>query len=177
MPHTVRLNLFNDPPPATFHWYVDSVLVLEGLADGPFPDFDSRITWVGRTSTMPTLNAWRYVRYGDIPLGASGDFDSNGEVDSFDHFYFSECQERSAGGEPAFPSCSWADFDDNDTVDCSDWSAFKAAWTGLGNPPINVACGEGAVPALSAWGMLVAALSILTAASLAFRRSDVGTVA
>jgi len=170
--HTIRLELSNEPPPATFHWYVDSVLVLEGLAKSPFPDFDSRITWQGRSWQQPTVNAWHYIRAGDIPLDASGDFDSNGQVDSFDHFYFSECKERSAGGEPVFPSCSWADFDASGTVDCSDWAAFKAAWTGSGSPPINVACGEGAIPAVSEWGVVVLMLMILSTATILFRVHD-----
>jgi hypothetical protein len=129
-PHTIRLELFNDPPPATFHWYVDSVLVLEGLADSPFPDFDSRIGFMGRTWKQPTLNAWYYIRAGDLPSEASGDFDSDGEVDDFDWLYFSECFDRGASGEPAFPSCAWADFDADGQIDLRDFAAFQNAFTG-----------------------------------------------
>ncbi len=129
VPHTIRLELFNDPPPGTFHWYVDSVLVLEGLAKSPFPDFDSRITWQGRTWMQPTLNAWYYIRAGDIPVDGSGDFDSDGRVALFDYFYFSECVDRSASGEPAFPSCAWADMDADGDVDFHDFGHFQRMFT------------------------------------------------
>lgn len=160
VPHTIRLELFNDPPPATFHWYVDSILVLEGLADSPFPDFDSRVTWQGETWQQPTLNAWYYIRFGDIPLPASGDFDSNGAVDSFDQFYFAECLDRSAAGEPAYPSCSWADMDAGGSVDCGDWEAFRAAWTGAEPPAPIPACAPPA-PGVSPLGTLALAAATL----------------
>jgi hypothetical protein len=135
VPHTIRLELYNDPPPATFHWYVDSVLVLEGPADSPFPDFDSRITWHGQTWMQPTLNAWYYIRFGDIPLPESGDFNSDAAVSQEDYFYFHECMERTASGEPAAPSCAWANFDADADVDMLDFQRFQAAFTGTEQNP------------------------------------------
>lgn len=130
VPHTIRLELYNDPPPATFHWYVDSVLVLEGLADSPFPDFDSFFKWQGRTWMQPTLNAWYCIRFGDIPLPESGDFNSDAAVSQDDYFYFHECMERTASGEPAAPICTWANFDADADVDMLDFQRFQAAFTG-----------------------------------------------
>lgn len=166
--HTIRLELFNEPPPAVFHWYVDSVLVLEGLAKSPFPDFDSRITWQGRTWMQPTLNAWYYIRAGDIPVAASGDFDSNGAADSFELFYFQECLARSESGEPAFPSCSWADMNADNTVDCTDADLFAAIYTG---PPsqLNFFQCNPPIPAVSDWGVAVLALLILSTATIAYQ--------
>jgi len=151
-----------------FTWYIDGEVVHSGMAEGPYATPDSKIIWGPSHYQFDNHCQWDFVRYGTVPAPASGDFDSNGEVDSFDHFYFSECQQRSAGGEPAFPSCAWADFDDSNTVDCSDWATFKAAWTGLGSPPINVACGEGAIPATSDWGFAILTLLTLSAATILF---------
>jgi hypothetical protein len=135
-PHTIRLELFNDPPPASFHWYVDSVLVLEGLADSPFPDFDSRITWQGRTWMQPTRNAWYYIRAGDLPAEASGDFDSEGDVDLRDFYFFHECltnEHLGINGGPdndAGPGCRWADFGGDGDVDLADFAAFQNLFEG-----------------------------------------------
>ena len=171
VPHTIRLELFNDPPPATFHWYVDSELVLEGLADSPFPDFNSTITWQGRTWMQPTLNSWFYIRAGDIPIAGSADFNSDGEVDEFELFYIEECIERSASGEPADPSCQWSDINADNTVDCTDWQIIKnTLWTGIDDPPDLAACiaGPPPIPAVSHWGVVVLMLTLAISGSLVF---------
>lgn len=130
--HTIRLELYNEPLPATFHWYVDGALVLEGLADSSFPDFDSRITWQGRSWMQPTLNAWDYIRFGDIPEDGSGDFDGEGDVDLRDFFYLHECLTNAGPGlfggpgGNAGPGCRWADFDADGDVDLVDFRSFQS---------------------------------------------------
>jgi len=169
VPHTIRVEVINDPPPSVFRWYIDSNLIHEGPADGVFPSSDARITWVGRTWQQPTLNEWHYIRTGDIPLSASGDFNSDGEVDQDDHFYFSECIDRGFEGEPAIPSCDWADFNADDVVNCDDAPAFEAAWTGPGSPPTLFQCLEGGIPATSEWGVIAMAVGVLAGATILFR--------
>jgi hypothetical protein len=132
VPHTIRLELFNDPPPAMFHWYVDSVLVLEGLADSPFPDFDSRITWQGETWMQPTLNAWYYIRYGDIPTDATGDFNSDADIDHVDFYFFHECLSSNGPVTDAGPGCRWADMDEDTDVDMLDFLGFQLTFNGSG---------------------------------------------
>lgn len=166
-PHRVRLELVNKVPP-TYAWYIGNDLVDQGVANGMFPVQDARVTWQGRSWHMPTLNQWDYIRFGDIPLDASGDFDSNGAVDSFDHFYFFECLDRSAAGEPASPSCAWADFNADNTVDCADWNTFRVAWTGPDAPPVPPTCAQ-AVPADSPYGLAAMSLLTFSAAMLVFR--------
>lgn len=130
VPHTIRLELENTPP-ATYVWYIDGVLVDVGLAVGPFPVRDSRITWQGRSWHAPTFNQWDYIRFGDIPADASGDFDSNEAVELFDYYYFHECltNERiginGGPGNDSGPGCRWADFDADADVDLLDLAAFQ----------------------------------------------------
>ncbi|MCH9002544.1 MAG: hypothetical protein IIC02_08215, partial [Planctomycetes bacterium] len=169
VPHTIRLELFNDPPPATYRWYVDGVIFDEGLAEGAFPADDARITWRGKSWFLPCENRWQYIRYGLIPADGSGDFHSDGEVDSDDQYFFEECLDNSGENVDAGPGCRWADFDGDSDVDCDDWDAFETAWTGAGNPTVPVACGGVLIPAVSTWGMTVTLLTLLCCGSILFR--------
>jgi len=169
--HRIRLELRNDPPP-TYKWFLDSVLVDEGLAEGPFPANDARIGFRGRSWHLPTFNQWDYIRFGDIPIPASGDFDSNGAADSFELFYFQECLDRSEAGETANPSCSWADMNADNTVDCADADLFAAIYTG--NPAdLNFFQCNPPIPAVSDWGAAVLTLMLAAIGALAFRRGDI----
>ena len=170
VPHTIRLELYNDPPPATYRWFIDGAVVDEGLAEGPYPADDSRTTWHGAAWFLPTLNRWHYIRYGVIPADGSGDFHSDGAVDENDQFFFEECLDNSGVNVDAGPGCRWADFDGDTDVDCDDWDAFDAAWTGAGNPTVPAACFVPPIPAASTWGMTIMMLGVLIAGTLLVRR-------
>lgn len=172
MPHTVRLELNNIGDP-TYKWFIDGQVVLEGDAEGPFPDNSPAFVWQGRSWQLPTLNTWYYIRYGTIPTEGSADFDSNGSTDSDDLFYISECIERSAAGEAAYPSCSWADMNGDNAVTCLDWDVIKADfWDGPPvNPPPMIVCGEGAIPTVSEWGLLAMIGMMTSTATIIYRRA------
>jgi hypothetical protein len=136
VPHTIRLELDNTTPP-TYQWFVDGALLDEGIADGPFPARDASIVWVGRSWWLPTLNAWYYIRFGDIPADSSGDFDSNADIDLRDFYFFHEClaNERigmnGGPGKDAGPGCRWANMEgDGADVDLADFAAFQNIFDG-----------------------------------------------
>ncbi len=70
----------------------------------------------------------------------------------------------------AGPGGRWADFDADTDVDCTDWEAFKLAWTDTANdPPIFFPCFTGGpIPTVANWGIAVMALLVMTAATLVF---------
>jgi len=175
VPHTIRLELDNVGEPS-FKWFIDGEIALEGAAEGPFPVNSPRVTWHGRSWQIPTLNTWDYVRYGTLPTDASADFNSDGSVDHADVFFIAECIDRSAAGESAEPSCTWADMNGDDSVDCSDWDIIKQdSWTGPPvDPPLMTACGEGAIPAVSNWGTIAMIGLTLCLATTIYRRRPAG---
>lgn len=169
--HRIRLELNNAQPPS-YEWFIDSISVSTGLADDVFPSADARIAWRGKAWFLPTENTWDYIRYGDIPLDGSADFNSDGEVDDFEVFYIDECIQRSAEGEPAHPSCSWADVDGDSAVTCDDWLIISdTMWTGAGDPPELPACVVAPIPAASGWSVTVLTLLTLAVATLVYGRS------
>ena len=123
VPHTHRLELANGAIDL-FWWYVDGELAASGIAEGPFPSEDARITWQGRSWHLPNLTQWDYIRFGDIPTDGSGDFDSEGGVELRDWRYFVECVERT-GITPDDPGCRWADMDFDSDVDMRDFGHFQ----------------------------------------------------
>ncbi len=131
VPHTIRLELNNVGVP-TYRWYIDHVLVDAGLAEYAFPDHDARVVWLGEAWNLPCENAWDYIRYGRPPTPASGDFDSDGDSDQRDAFYFAECiAERGNGpGAVADPGCLWADMDTDGDIDFADFAQFQQIFTG-----------------------------------------------
>jgi len=64
----------------------------------------------------------------------NGDFDGDGQVDSFDFNQFKIAFTGPDNGPIGFQSQP-ADFDCDQDVDCEDWELFKAAWTGPDTPP------------------------------------------
>ena len=131
VPHTYRIELHPD----RYAFYIDAYLIDEGLAEGPFPAYDSLIDWQGNSWYLPCHNAWDYIRYGVLPVEASGDFDSNGDVDRRDFYFFHECLTNvrlginGGPGENAGPGCGFADFDSDSDVDLHDLAAFQTAFT------------------------------------------------
>lgn len=148
----------------SFNVFIDGESVHSGV---PFPAYSPAVNIRAKTHATENWVYWDYIRWGDIPTKGSGDFDSNGSVDSFDHFYFSECMDRSAAGEPAEPSCAWADFDADNNVDCADAAEFRDAWTGPGEPP-PIACAS--APAMSPLGATYMAFIIFVSGSFIIRR-------
>jgi len=131
-PHTYRIELYPD----RYGFYIDTYLIDEGLPEGPFPAYDSRITWRGKSWYLPCENAWDYIRYGVIPVDGSGDYNSDAAVTLDDFYFFHEClsnQRPGINGGPgndAGPGCRFADFDDDTDVDLHDLAAFQRTFTG-----------------------------------------------
>ncbi len=127
VPHTYRIELYPD----RYGFYIDGHLFDEGLPEGPFPAYNSRITWQGDSRYLPCHNAWDYIRYGVIPIDGSGDYDSDEAVTSDDFYFFHECltndRPRIHGGpaNDAGPGCRFADFDSDADTDLRDFAAFS----------------------------------------------------
>ncbi len=113
-----------------FRWYIDGVLVSNGIAEGAFPSQNARIVWVGQSWHLPTLTKWDYIRYGDIALDGSGDFDSADGVGLRDWRYFEKCAGNSGIGVDAGPGCRWADMDGDGDVDLVDFAGFQGVFGG-----------------------------------------------
>ncbi len=86
--HTHRLELYGAE---LYVWYIDGQVVDSGEPEGDLLVFNPRITWLGASINLPTVNRFDHIRYGVIPVDASGDFDSDGSVDGSDYPYFVEC--------------------------------------------------------------------------------------
>jgi hypothetical protein len=132
VPHTYRIELYPD----RYVFYVDGYVADQGLPEGPFPAYDSRVTWLGRSWDLPCENSWDYIRYGVLPLDASGDYDSDDAVTLDDFYFVHEClTNRRPGinggpGQDAGPGCRFADFDSDTDVDLLDIAEFQVNFTG-----------------------------------------------
>ncbi len=166
VPHTYRVELRGEQ---SYAWYLDGELIDSGTPYGMYPLDDSKVIWGARYHHYPTTTCWDYLRYGDMPADASGDFDSSGTIDGQDFYFFAEY--FSGEGVDAGPGARWADFDADTDVDCADWEAFQLAWTDTVNdPPIFFPCfGGGPIPTVSDWGVAVMLLLVTTCATLAHR--------
>ncbi len=168
VPHVHRLELYGDE---LYVWYIDGQVMDQGVPEGAFPTFpNSAITWRAKAAWLPNTTQWDYIRYGLIPVDASGDYDTSGTVDAADFYFFGEY--FSGEGVDAGPGARWADFDADTDVDCTDWDAFQLSWTDTANdPPIFFPCfGGGPIPAISEWGVAVMVLLVGTCATLVFCR-------
>ncbi len=132
VPHTYRIELHPD----RYAFYIDGDVADEGVPEGPFPAHDSRISWRGRSWYLPCHNAWDYIRYGVIPEDASGDYDSDDDVDRRDFYFFHECLTNVRPGinggpdQDAGPGCRFADTDFDSDVDLQDVAVFQQVFTG-----------------------------------------------
>ncbi len=163
IPHTFRIEIFGGD---WFAWYVDGVVAASGVPTAPYPAYDPGINWVASAYYLDTTTWLDYIRYGDIPADASGDFDSSGVIDGEDFYFFGEY--FSGEGVDAGPGARWADFDGDTDVDCADWDAFQAGWFGSASAPIFSPCFGGPIPTISEWGVAIMVLFVLTAATLVF---------
>ncbi len=121
VPHTYRLELYTDQ---LYVWYIYSVIVDSGVPEGAFPSFNPHMNLVTRAAWLPNTTQWDYIRYGTIPQAGSGDFNSDGVVDSDDLYFFQDCL---LGPDAAGPGCRWADMDGNGTTDANDIRLFADA--------------------------------------------------
>ena len=131
VPHTYRIELYS----GLYVFYIDGYVIEEGLPEGPFPAYDSRISWRGRSWYLPCENAWDYIRYGVTPEDGSGDYDSDVAVTLDDFYFFQECLTNERVGinggpdEDSGPGCRFADFDSDDDTDLSDLAEFQNLFT------------------------------------------------
>lgn len=105
----------------------------------------------------------------DRPILASerGDADRDGDVDAADRATFEDCFTGDDGGPVDF-GCERLDMDGDEDIGCDDWEQFVQAWTEAEPPAALAACAAaGNVPAASDWGLVVMALIVLTAGTLA----------
>ncbi len=120
MPHTYRLELV----PNSYAFYIDGTLIDAGIPEGAYPTSDSFVVFSGKTSDEITLMRWDYVRYAILPSDYSGDYDSNGVVDSDDAYFFVDCL---LGPGASWPGCTWADMNADGTADGKDIPLFVEA--------------------------------------------------
>jgi len=139
VPHTYRLELCGRALCGDFEyaWYIDGRLGDSGVAEGPYPNTDSRLTWGVRRQTFDATTRWDYMRFGVIPEDGSGDYDSDEVVTHNDFYFFHECltnQRLGINGGPgndAGPGCRFTDFDFDDDVDLRDLAQFQLKFTVL----------------------------------------------
>lgn len=144
VPHTFRVEVFGQRLGDTYAVYIDGVPVDAGMADGPLwhPPWPPEVVFRAKSKFEPSTTTWDYIRWGTIPSIASGDFNSDEQVDSVDFYFFHECLSTPAG---SWPGCLWADFDFDGDVDCDDAAEFLLAWTAAGELPSIPECGGGCI--------------------------------
>jgi len=124
--HVFRLELYGTE---RYVWYIDSEIADEGVPEGPFPTERSGFNWRSKAWYLESTTKWDYIRYGTIPEDASGDYDSDEDVDLTDYYYVHECFSKSGPGIDPGPGCRFTDFDGDDDVDLKDLAAFQNAFT------------------------------------------------
>lgn len=136
VPHTYRLEQYGA---AEYIVYVDGEVIDAGIPGHAYPnDQNDVMAWRAKSWFLENNIKWDYVRLGTIPQDGSGDFNSDGEVNDDDFYFFQECITDPDAG--SWRGCSWADFDFDGDVDCDDWQQFQLAWTDPGNPPCLSLC-------------------------------------
>ncbi|MFQ5463118.1 MAG: hypothetical protein ACE5E5_10905 [Phycisphaerae bacterium] len=176
MVHTYRVDLDNDAVEPRYETYIDGQLIDDGIAEGAYPSSTPTMTWASGAWFHDNQSRWTFIRYGRTPDDGSGDFDGSGAADVFDLFYFSECIDRSLAGEAADPSCQWADFNADNTVDCTDAAAFAAIYTGDPADAVFTQC-PSPIPAVSDWGVAVLALLIVSVGTVTYRNRSLSKYA
>lgn len=116
--HTFRVEQHSS---ALYEVSLDGSLIDSGMPEGDFPTSSARIIWGAKMWNTPSINEWDYVRYGTIPVDGSGDFDSNGDVDDEDLYFFQDCL---LGPDADGPGCRWADMNSDGNADGADIHLF-----------------------------------------------------
>jgi len=123
--HNYRIELYGA---TLYRWYIDEQVVDEGVPEGNYLTLHPTVYIRAKAVFGPSTAVWSHIRWGDIPIDASGDYDSNGTIDLLDLRYFEECRERSGAGVDAGPGCRWADMNADGDVDAHDLGAFQVAF-------------------------------------------------
>jgi hypothetical protein len=135
-PHTYRIEVYADE----YLWYIDGVIVDSGVPEAPYPDPNAQIVWgaeVTHDSAPTATTAFDYVRFGEIPEPASGDYGNNGEVGLGDYRFVYDCLSKEGPdllggpGENTGPGCAFTDFDFDLDVDLFDFAEFASHYTGF----------------------------------------------
>jgi len=133
IPHVYRLELYGD---VLYTLYIDGQVIDAGVPEGPYLSAEPGIIFRAKAYFVESTTIWDYIRWGDIPVDGSGDFDSDGGVDLGDFYFFHECltnRRLGINGGPdndAGPGCRFADFDDDTDVDLRDVADFQNTFTG-----------------------------------------------
>jgi len=122
VPHTVRLEF---PTSNSYTWYLDGQEVVSGTSTAPYPDTSSFLIWGVRRSYVDSTTRWDYIRFGVIPQDGSGDYDSDGALTLFDHYFVRECMADGGPDTNAGPGCRFADFDGDTDADLLDFAEFQ----------------------------------------------------
>jgi hypothetical protein len=132
VPHTYRLELYGDD---AYVLYINNELIAEGVPEGAYPQNDSAvISFRAKCWFEPSVTRWDYIRFGVVPLDASGDYDSDGAVTHDDFYFFHECLTNVRPGinggpdNDAGPGCRFADFDADADTDLADFADFQNAF-------------------------------------------------
>ena len=105
-----------------------------GVPQGAYPDATSRLTWGAFREYVDATTRWDFVRFGQIPLDASGDYDSDAAVTLIDQYFVADCLTKDGPvllggpGNDAGPGCRFADFDADSDVDLLDFASFQSAF-------------------------------------------------
>ncbi len=137
--HAFRVELYGSDLGNTYVVYIDGETVDSGQAEGPLlnPPFQARVNMRAKSHFVLSVASWDYIRWGEIPVVGSGDFNNNLEIDPYDLYFFQECLATEAGG---WRGCAWADMNFDDQTDCDDWALFQEAWTDPADPPAMPGC-------------------------------------
>jgi hypothetical protein len=133
VPHTYRVEQYGTD---LYVVYIDGKVIDSGIPEGPHPAYDPRVSMRAKAQFVESTTVWDYIRWGVIAQDASGDYDSDGDVDGRDFYFFHECLANArlgingGPGENAGPGCRFADFDADADVDLHDLAAFQNAFTG-----------------------------------------------
>jgi len=121
IPHTYYLEIRSAQ---LFTWYIDGQVAATGVPEAILNLSDGVIAWRAKSWYLPSTTKWDYIRYGTIPADGSGDYDSNGVVDTTDVYFFLDCL---LGPDANGPGCRWADLNGDGQVNGDDIQPFAAA--------------------------------------------------
>jgi len=133
VPHAYRVESYGNE---LYVLYIDGHVIDAGIPEGPYPSLGPAVNLRAKAQFVESTTIWDYIRWGDIPVDGSGDFDSDGGVDLGDFYFFHECltnRRPGINGGPdndAGPGCRFADFDDDTDVDLRDIADFQNTFTG-----------------------------------------------
>ena len=119
--HVYRLELVGSE---SYTWFIDGEIVDSGIPEGAYPSFNPNMNFRTKAAWSGSMSRWDYIRYGTIPADAGGDFDSDGDVDDEDLYFFQDCL---LGPDADGPGCRWADMNGDGNADGADIRLFVDA--------------------------------------------------